>query len=44
MTNTPQDKAAFNARAKASMREFLRQKSWKQKVESIARMRETATP
>jgi hypothetical protein len=32
------EKAAFNARAKASMREFLRAKSWEEKVESIERM------
>ena len=32
------EKAAFNARAKASMQEFLRSKSWEEKVESIERM------
>ena len=38
MTNTPEDKAAFNAKAKASMRQFLQRKSWEEKVQSIARM------
>lgn len=33
-----EEKAAFNARAKASMREFLRSKSWEEKVDSIERM------
>lgn len=33
-----EEKAAFNARAKASMQEFLRSKSWEEKVESIERM------
>jgi hypothetical protein len=32
------EKAAFNARAKALMLEFLRSKSWVEKVESIERM------
>jgi hypothetical protein len=32
------EKTAFNARAKASMRTFLRSKTWVEKVESIARM------
>jgi hypothetical protein len=32
------EKTAFNARAKASMRVFLRSKSWVEKVESIERM------
>ncbi len=32
------EKMAFNLRAKASMREFLRSKSWVEKVESIERM------
>ena len=31
-------KAEFNARAKASMRTYLRVKSWPEKVDSIARM------
>jgi hypothetical protein len=34
----PEEKLAFNARAKASMREFLRSKTWEEKVESIERM------
>ena len=33
-----EEKTAFNARAKASMREYLRSKTWVEKVESIARM------
>jgi hypothetical protein len=33
-----EQKMAFNLRAKASMREFLRSKSWVEKVESIERM------
>ena len=32
------EKMAFNLRAKASMKEFLRSKSWVEKVESIERM------
>jgi len=32
------EKMAINLRAKASMREFLRSKSWEEKVESIERM------
>jgi len=32
------EKMATNLRAKASMREFLRSKSWVEKVESIERM------
>jgi hypothetical protein len=35
-----EEKLAFNARAKASMREFLRSKTWEEKVESIERMNE----
>jgi hypothetical protein len=33
-----EEKMAFNVRAKASMREFLRSKSWVEKVMSIERM------
>jgi hypothetical protein len=33
-----EEKLAFNARAKASMREFLLNKTWEEKVESIERM------
>jgi hypothetical protein len=36
--NTYEAKAAFNARAKASMQEYLRSKTWEEKVESIQRM------
>ena len=34
------EKTAFNARAKASMEEYLRSRTWVEKVESIARMKE----
>ncbi len=34
------EKAEFNVRAKASMREFLRSKTWEEKVASIERMNE----
>ena len=37
-----EEKSAFNARAKASMREFLRSKTWEEKVESIERMNEAS--
>jgi hypothetical protein len=33
-----EEKLEFNARAKASMRAFLRSKSWVEKVRSIERM------
>lgn len=33
-----QEKADFNARAKASMLQFLRAKSWPEKIRSIERM------
>jgi hypothetical protein len=36
------EKLEFNARAKASMREFLRKKTWEEKVESIERMNEAS--
>jgi hypothetical protein len=36
--NTEEAKVAFIVRAKASMREFLRSKTWEEKVESIERM------
>jgi hypothetical protein len=32
------EKMAFNARAKASMQEYLRSKTWEEKVASIERM------
>ena len=35
-----EEKLAFNARAKASMREFLRSKTWEEKVASMERMNE----
>ena len=40
--NTEEGKTAFNARAKASMREYLRSRTWEQKVESIERMNEAS--
>ncbi len=36
------EKTAFNARAKASMREYLRSRTWPEKIESIERMNEAA--
>lgn len=36
------EKAAFNARAKASMREYLKSRSWPEKIASIERMNEAA--
>jgi hypothetical protein len=38
MMEVVDEKTAFNVRAKASMQEFLRSKSWVEKVESIERM------
>jgi len=38
MMKIDKEKTAFNARAKASMRTFLRSKTWVEKVESSARM------
>ncbi len=38
--NTEEAKLAFNARAKASMDEYLRSRTWVEKVESIERMNE----
>jgi hypothetical protein len=35
------EKMAFNARAKASMQEYLRSKTWEEKVASIERMMAT---
>ena len=36
--NMQEEKTAFNAQAKAEMRDYLRSKSWEEKVESIRRM------
>jgi hypothetical protein len=36
--NMQDEKTAFNAQAKAGMRDYLRSKSWEEKVESIRRM------
>ena len=33
-----EEKTAFNARAKASMREYLRSRTWPEKIRSIERM------
>ncbi len=38
MTSVVEEKQAFNNRAKSSMTDFLRSKSWVEKVESIERM------
>ena len=35
-----QEKTAFNARAKASMRVYLKSRSWPEKIASIERMNE----
>ena len=37
-----EEKAAFNARAKASIREYLKSRTWPEKVRSIERMNEAA--
>ena len=36
------EKTAFNARAKAAMRKYLRSKTWPEKIASIERMDEAA--
>jgi hypothetical protein len=36
------EKTAFNARAKASMRAYLKSRTWPEKIESIERMNEAA--
>lgn len=36
------EKTAYNARVKASMRQYLRSKTWPEKIESIERMNEAA--
>jgi hypothetical protein len=36
--NSDQAKTAFNARAKASMRMYLKSKNWPEKIRSIERM------
>jgi hypothetical protein len=36
------EKTAFNARAKASMQEYLKFKNWPEKIESIERMNKAA--
>jgi hypothetical protein len=38
MMKIDEQKTAFNARTKASMRKFLRSKTWEEKLESIARL------
>ena len=35
-----EEKTAFNARAKASMREYLKSRTWPEKIHSIERMNE----
>jgi hypothetical protein len=37
-----EEKTAFNARAKASMREYLKSRTWPEKIASIERMNEAA--
>jgi hypothetical protein len=36
------EKTAFNARSKASMRAYLKSRTWPEKIESIERMNEAA--
>ena len=36
------EKTAFNARSKASMRAYLKSRTWPEKIESIERMTEAA--
>jgi len=40
--NSDEAKAAFNARAKASMREYLKSRTWPEKIRSIERMNRAA--
>lgn len=42
MNSMDEEKAAFNARAKASMQEYLKSRSWPEKIRSIERMNEAA--
>lgn len=37
-----EEKSAFNARAKASMREYLKSRTWPEKIRSIERMNKAA--
>jgi hypothetical protein len=37
-----EEKTAFNARAKASMLEYLKSRTWPEKIRSIERMNEAA--
>jgi hypothetical protein len=37
-----EEKTAFNARAKASMQEYLKSRTWPEKIRSIERMNEAA--
>lgn len=40
--NIDNEKADFNARAKASMQEYLKSKTWPEKIRSIERMNKAA--
>jgi len=40
--NSDEAKTAFNARAKASMREYLKSRTWPEKIRSIERMNRAA--
>jgi hypothetical protein len=42
MHSIDEEKLAFNARAKASMLQFLKSKSWPEKIKSIERMNAAA--
>lgn len=37
-----EEKSAFNARAKASMQEYLKSRTWPEKIRSIERMNKSA--
>jgi hypothetical protein len=40
--NIDEEKTAFNARAKASMYQYLKSKTWPEKIRSIERMNKAA--
>lgn len=40
--NIDEEKTAFNARAKASMQEYLKSRTWPEKIRSIERMNKAA--
>lgn len=42
MIQVDEEKTAFNARAKASMQEYLKSRTWPEKIRSIERMNKAA--